>query len=102
VSHELGDTQSLWSRLVDEVVNRFSAPVLVQLGAIQQQLGTLMSEDAAIEAEVAVLVADAVKLKDAFATLQAEVANGAAPSAQTMADLKAAVDGVTATVPPTP
>lgn len=83
-----------WWQLVSNV------QVLAKLNAIQQQLGKIMSEDAAIEAEVTVLVADAVALKTAFAALEAEVAAGTPPSAQTLADLKAAVDGVTATVPP--
>ena len=93
---------SLFVQLFDEFANRFAAPVLARLDEIQQQLGNLMSEDAAIEAQVAILVADANTLKTAFATLEAEVAAGAAPSAQTMTDLTNAVSAITGTVPPAP
>lgn len=61
-----------------------------------------MSEDAAIEAQVTILVADAAALKAAFATLQAEVAGGGTPSDQAMTDLTAAVSAITGTVPVTP
>jgi hypothetical protein len=80
----------------------FANPVLVQLNEIQQQLGKLMSEDAAIESEVTILVADAAALKAAFATLQAEVTAGQPLLPQTLTDLSNAVSAITGTVPPAP
>jgi hypothetical protein len=73
--------------------------------AIQQlQKGStqIMSEDAAIEAQVAILTSDATALATAFAALQAEVAGGGSPTDQAMTDLTNAVAAITGTIPPAP
>jgi predicted nucleic acid-binding Zn-ribbon protein len=76
--------------------------LLLQMQQLTKGQNKLMTADDAIEAEVAILQSDATALAAAFAALQAEVAAGGAPSAQTLADLEAAVGAVTATVPPAP
>jgi hypothetical protein len=85
----------MWDRQTIDLLCSMNA----KLDALKKQIGKVVSEDAAIESEVAILVDDATKLKAAFTQLQAEVATGGAPSPQAMADLKAAVDGVTKTLP---
>jgi hypothetical protein len=76
--------------------------LLLQMRQLNQQLGKILSEDAAIEAQVAILVSDQAALASAFATLEAEVAAGTPPSPQTLADLTAAVSAITGTIPPAP
>jgi hypothetical protein len=75
---------------------------MAQVATIQKEMGIVMSDDAAIEAEVAVLVQDAKALKAAFDKLAAEVAAGQPLNPQTLTDLANAVGAVTATLPPAP
>jgi len=79
---------------------QWAARLIVQVATIQKEMGIIMSDDAAIEAEVAVLVVDATALQTAFAKLQAEVADGQPLNSQTLTDLANAVGAVTATLPP--
>jgi hypothetical protein len=76
--------------------------LLMQMQQVQKGNTTIMSEDAAIEAQVAILVADQTALATAFATLNEELAAGTPPSAQTMTDLTNAVSAITGTIPPAP
>jgi hypothetical protein len=76
--------------------------LLLQMQQLKLQLGKVMSEDAAIEAQVAILTSDATALATAFAALQAEVAGGGSPTDQAMTDLTNAVAAITGTIPPAP
>lgn len=84
---------------------RWATVMQQTLQQISQQLGKLVSEDAAIEAQVTILQQDVTQLgtqgtalQTAFNNLEAEVAAGGAPSAQTMTDLANVVSAVTTAI----
>ena len=98
----------MWRRKPQEAPEwaiRLEASVLELTKLVRTLTGKedkIMSEDAAIEAEVTELNADQQALAAAFATLQQEVANGGTPSDQAMTDLQNAVAGITGTIPQAP